>query len=307
MKKTSKKLPLEGHWDIKKSRITYLGPYEQRPGKPQTPPVGLLLFDERMKRGIIRVNVRFAEKGSKTARIVIGYDSKSKGYYSVGIGGYNFAYLIDRFDRGVGWHAIVTEGDARLIKRRKTYQIEVKLDGQRLILKINNNEIFNIIVDPRSIGNQIGLFSWGEGKVVFRDIEINVQKPKAFVIMKFDEAFSSVYEEIMVPICRNMGLEPYRADEVYKPGIIMDDVIRGIVESEILIADITPAQHTENVYYEVGYAHALSKEVILLARKGFQLPFDVSSYRVIFYDDISKRGKNTVEQKLKKHLTNILK
>jgi len=307
MEKNVRALPLEGRWDIRKSRIKYLGPYEQRSDKIIPPPVGTLLFDKKLKRGTIRTKVRFEENGSTIARIIVGYDSESKSYYSVGIGGYNLAYLIDRFDRGVGWHAIVAEGDQRLIKTKKTYIIEARLEGQRLILKIDNNEIFNIIVNPRTIGNQIGLFSWGSGNVVFRDIEIEVTKPRAFVIIKFDDVFAGIYEEIIVPICSDMGLEPYKADEVYKPGIIMEDVTRGIAESEIVIADITPVKNNENVYYEVGYAHALDKEVILLARRGFQLPFDIAGYRVIFYDDISEKGKKQVENNLKKHLKSILK
>jgi nucleoside 2-deoxyribosyltransferase len=58
---------------------------------------------------------------------------------------------------------------------------------------------------------------------------------------------------------------PYRADQVYGPGSIIEDVIRGIETAQIVIAEITPTN--ENVFYEVGYAHALKKPTILLANK----------------------------------------
>ena len=52
-------------------------------------------------------------------------------------------------------------------------------------------------------------------------------------------------------------------------------------------------------------AHALNKPTILLAQRGKDLPFDIRSYRVIFYDD-SIGGKPLVERTLREHLDSIL-
>ena len=60
-----------------------------------------------------------------------------------------------------------------------------------------------------------------------------------------------------------------------------------------------------NVFYELGYAHALGKQTILLAERGRELPFDVSGYRCIFYDN-TIGGKAVVQDSLTRHLTNIL-
>jgi nucleoside 2-deoxyribosyltransferase len=71
----------------------------------------------------------------------------------------------------------------------------------------------------------------------------------------------------------------------------------------VIIAEITPVN--ANVFYELGYAHALEKPTILLAnRKTEKLPFDVSGYRVIFYDD-TIGGKSNIESTLTEHLKNI--
>ena len=59
-----------------------------------------------------------------------------------------------------------------------------------------------------------------------------------------------------------------------------------------------------NVFYELGYAHALGKPTILLAERGRELPFDIRGYRCIFYDN-TIGGKAAVETNLKKHLENI--
>jgi hypothetical protein len=82
--------------------------------------------------------------------------------------------------------------------------------------------------------------------------------------------------------------------------------VRGIVTSDVIIAEVTPPN--QNVFYELGYAHALGKPTILLAEQpkegGARLPFDISGYRCIFYDD-AIRGKRKVEASLERHLANI--
>ena len=122
--------------------------------------------------------------------------------------------------------------------------------------------------------------------------------------MQYGEPFDSLYSDVIKPVSREMGLDAYRADDVHKPGIILKDIVTSIVEAEIVVAEITPAN--PNVFYELGYAHAIEKTTILLAERGSTLPFDIKSYRVILYDNTIK-GKRHVEESLRKHLSNILK
>ncbi len=101
----------------------------------------------------------------------------------------------------------------------------------------------------------------------------------------------------------SLGFEVTRIDEVNRPGIIFQDIQKKIEDAKVVIAEITAPN--QNVYYEVGYAHALNKPTILLAQRGRELPFDIRSYRVIFYDD-SIGGKPLVERTLREHLDSIL-
>jgi nucleoside 2-deoxyribosyltransferase len=100
-----------------------------------------------------------------------------------------------------------------------------------------------------------------------------------------------------------MGLQAHRADETYSPGLIIADIVKQISESKIVIAEITEAN--PNVYYEVGYSHAINKPTILIADKGIKLPFDVSAFRTLFYEN-SIGGKNKIEKGLREFLRNIL-
>jgi len=121
--------------------------------------------------------------------------------------------------------------------------------------------------------------------------------------MQFSEPYQQLYQEVIRPVAESFHLAAQHVGEVFGPGIILQDIVQGIVESEVIIAEITPAN--QNVFYELGYAHALGKPTILLAERGKQLPFDVSGYRVLIYDN-TIAGKRQVEEGLKKHLTAIL-
>ena len=61
----------------------------------------------------------------------------------------------------------------------------------------------------------------------------------------------------------------------------------------------------QNVFYEVGYAHATNKPTISLAQHVKALPFDIKSYRVIFYDD-TIGGKIKVDEMLGQFLRTII-
>jgi hypothetical protein len=88
------------------------------------------------------------------------------------------------------------------------------------------------------------------------------------------------------------------------PGLVVEDIKKQILESRVVIAEITP--QNPNVYYEVGYADALNKPIILISdRKEGMKPFDVRAYRTIFYEN-SIGGKNKIESDLRAYIQSIM-
>ncbi|OGW81339.1 MAG: hypothetical protein A3C47_06705 [Omnitrophica bacterium RIFCSPHIGHO2_02_FULL_51_18] len=59
------------------------------------------------------------------------------------------------------------------------------------------------------------------------------------------------------------------------------------------------------MFYEVGFASAVGKPIIFIAEKRKVLPFDVSGFRVLFYEN-SIRGKKDFEDGLRKNIDSIL-
>lgn len=142
----------------------------------------------------------------------------------------------------------------------------------------------------------------GGSDIKIRNYHVAPERAKVFVVMQFTPPYNELYSDVIVPVCDDLGLVAVRVDETYGPGLIIADITREIVEARVIVADITPAN--PNVYYEVGYAHALNKPTILIAEKPTQLPFDVSPFRVLFYEN-TIGGKAKVEAGLRKHLEAI--
>ena len=121
--------------------------------------------------------------------------------------------------------------------------------------------------------------------------------------MQFGTPFDDVYTQVIQAVCKEFDLEVVRADEIYGPGLIIRDIVQSINEAAVVVAEISP--QNANVYFEVGYAYAWSKPMILLAEKNTKLPFDVSPFRTLFYEN-SIAGKARVEEGLRRHLSAIL-
>jgi len=76
--------------------------------------------------------------------------------------------------------------------------------------------------------------------------------------------------------------EVIRADDEHSPDSITSQVIERIVNSDLIVADLTG--HNPNVFYELAVAHGYQKPVLYLMTEGESLPFDLIDQRAIFYN-----------------------
>ena len=288
---------LYGRWRIANNALTYVGPTNQ-----QTP-FGLCLSSASLRSGVVRAKTKLMGSGDVASRIVFGYRASTENYYSVGLGGNDAAYILVAFTQGRGWQPIDIRGTQSQLEKDRIYDLEVRLLGQNVWLTVDGVRVLQAILPSPIQSDQIGLFAWGAAQVEFTNFQSEADEPKVFVVMQFGEPYDSLYREVIKSICSKKGFAAFRGDDVFKPGIILQDIRRGIIDSDVIIAEITPVN--ANVFYELGFAHALDKPTILLATRNVEkLPFDISGYRVIFYDD-TIGGKSDVEATLAKHLENI--
>jgi nucleoside 2-deoxyribosyltransferase len=125
-----------------------------------------------------------------------------------------------------------------------------------------------------------------------------------FVIQPFDSGpFDKRYEDVFVPAIEASGLEPYRVDRDPSVEIPIEEIEQGIRKSEACLADISLPN--PNVWFELGYAIAASKPVILVCAHDptRRFPFDVQHRSIIIYKTESARDfadlKSAIEDKLK--------
>jgi len=116
----------------------------------------------------------------------------------------------------------------------------------------------------------------------------SVKPNTAFVLMSMDPSkaeLEDVYSAIK-DTCKEFEIAAYRADEIQHQDRITDRILQEIATCEYLIADLS--YERPNVYYEIGYAHALNKKPILYRRKDTRLHFDLSVHNVPEYKNVTE-------------------
>jgi hypothetical protein len=130
------------------------------------------------------------------------------------------------------------------------------------------------------------------------------QKEVCFVIMPFGGWLDDYYVEIYSPAIRAVGLRSHRADDLFRPSTIINDIWSYTKKAKVLLADLTGKN--ANVFYELGLAHALGKPAILVAESMEDIPFDLRALRIILFDknapDWGQRLKEKIESSLKEVL-----
>jgi hypothetical protein len=125
-----------------------------------------------------------------------------------------------------------------------------------------------------------------------------------FTIMPFGGWFNDYYLNIYRPAIEAAGMKPHRADDLYRPSTIVNDIWSYTRQAKIVLADLTGKN--PNVFYELGLAHALAKPAILVAESMDDVPFDLRSLRVIEYDKNDPDWGETLKEKIGNAIKEVL-
>jgi hypothetical protein len=88
--------------------------------------------------------------------------------------------------------------------------------------------------------------------------------------------------------------EPVRADQLREPGRITSQVIKHLINDDLVVADLTT--NNANVYYELSLRHALGKAAIHMALVDTPVSFDIRDNRTIFYTMHSRTAEAAREE-----------
>lgn len=113
------------------------------------------------------------------------------------------------------------------------------------------------------------------------EIKSTAPKPFVFVLMPFDKKLNDTYKFGIKGAAEDAGTYAERVDEQIFYDGILDRIFNQINKADVIVADMTG--RNPNVFYEVGYAHALGKIVILLTQNVDDIPFDLKHRQHIVY------------------------
>lgn len=100
------------------------------------------------------------------------------------------------------------------------------------------------------------------------------------VMMPFDARFKPVYSAFALAVTA-ADMKCQRVDDIWVNDHIIEDIVSLICRASVVICDLT--DRNANVFYEMGIAHTLGKDVIMVAQSKNDIPFDVVHIRHILY------------------------
>ena len=120
-----------------------------------------------------------------------------------------------------------------------------------------------------------------------------VQEDLVSVMMPMDSEFDEVYLAICKAI-QALGVQCKRADDVWESEAVMQDVVSLICRSKAVIADCRG--RNPNVFYEIGVAHTVGREVVPVTQNSSDVPFDIRHLRYVEYLNNEEGRSNLMEQ-----------
>jgi len=127
----------------------------------------------------------------------------------------------------------------------------------------------------------------------------------AFVLMPFDKSFDDVYKIGIQETAQQCNVYATRLDEQLFDSNMVSEIYYQIEKADFIIADMTG--RNANVFYEVGYAHARKKLVLLLTQNADDIPFDFLQRPHIIYDGKIQILRNELAKRIEWAKTEIEK
>lgn len=121
------------------------------------------------------------------------------------------------------------------------------------------------------------------------------------VMMPLNPQFDAVYGAIKAT-AEALKMECLRADDIWEHDSIIQDIVSLINRSRIVVCDCTG--RNPNVFYEVGIAHTLGRDVILVSQSEADIPFDLRHLRYVTYLN-NAEGRGVLMDRLRQRMDTL--
>jgi hypothetical protein len=170
---------------------------------------------------------------------------------------------------------------------------------------------FNVAINDKKLATLQGIYGFNitellddylfKEKIKILPLWGKPQKCNAdiFVIMPFLKKFKHIYDNHIKKVCTEMSLKCMRADDIFSSKPVMSDIWNYINSAKVILCDCTT--RNPNVFYELGIAHTIGKDVILFTQNERDIPFDIKHLKYIKYRNTT-RGMDDFENSLKQFI-----
>lgn len=178
------------------------------------------------------------------------------------------------------------------------YRQDLELKIAKLNSKIEFSEdrfksVNHLVLDGAKIEDGM------EKQFGIKNFESKITPNSAFVLTPFNEQYDEEYNWVKDFFITHQ-YSCTRGDDIKVSSNILGHIVKQMATSEIVVANISG--RNPNVFYELGIAHALGKEVIIIAKSTNDITFDVSGGQVVIYSD-----KDDLNNGLNRWLVSLLK
>jgi hypothetical protein len=144
----------------------------------------------------------------------------------------------------------------------------------------------------------------GKGKItlqqfvaIYRILDFVAHRKSCFVLMPFEKRFKRLYTGRIKPILTNRKWVCNISEEIHEGREVISIIWEQILRADLIIADLSG--RNPNVFYELGYAHALGKRALLLTQEINDVPFDLRHRQLVEYTATPKGYRNLSQAVLK--------
>lgn len=235
----------------------------------------------------------------KEAGVILRYSGENQ-YYYAGLGGFGartFIGKISQQENNSVWSCLDSQGKKEEIKLNKSYRLRIECRGNTISLTENNKNRYTVDIDTYP-SSYFGFRTVRTQAQFSNIVKTDPSTLKIFVIMPFTTSLNFVYGTIREVVTQK-EFQCHRVDDSSTSKPIIEEIKKWLAKADLIIADLTNVN--PNVYYEVGYADALNKKLILVAQEGTVLGFNISHIRTLFYadpEDLRKKLKKAIDETL---------
>jgi hypothetical protein len=193
------------------------------------------------------------------------------------------------------WKVEGRQGDEQKRTEQTSFDLSVRILGSSLECFVNGSRRFSdtLPTDGHYLNGQVGFYAYLDSPVRFSNIRLRRAPLKCFIVSPINPTFDKAEYKPLKKRLEEMKIDGHslrcrRADDNTKSEPFIRTIIQEMKSANITVVLVpggagepSIADKNENVFYELGMAHALNLPVIVYAKDEKRMPADLRHLNII--------------------------